>query len=671
MQISTLIKQAKVYLPKLDEKRFKRAYVFARNAHAGQKRMDGSEYITHPMEVTSILTHLRVDETTLLAAILHDVPEDTKRTIEEVEKEFGRDLAFLVSGVTKLSKMKYRHNMVERQVDSLKKFFLHSARDLRIILIKLADRLHNMRTLNYVRQEKQLRIAKETMEIYVPIANLLGVWEVKSELENLCFAYIYPKEYDQLKHLIQKTAAYQQKILKGTTQKLQRELKKNRIQAEIQSRPKSLYSIFRKMVDREQQVEDLNDLLAIRVIVKERDDCYRVLGLIHELFRPKSGRIKDYIAVPKANGYQSLHTTVFGVDGTPTEFQIRTQEMHIESEYGIAAHYFYKEGSSARWTKIQREIKKRSGWVKEVLELQKDLKSNTDFIENLKIDVLQDRIFVFTPHGDMIDLPQGATGLDFAYHIHTDVGDHAVGLSRNGQSYPLTFVLETGDTVKIMTSKTQTLPKREWLEKVKTNLARNKIRLALKRQTQEQAYEAGVEFLTREFHLYGEKLDRLSEKQKDLLLAAFEMKNWREFIEAVGNGTISESEIISLLYSTEDLLGTPHRTGHDYSINTNKIGYRKSGTRLFTPVNSSTTPFYRVSLSMECNDRVGLLRDLGIEFAKLGVNIYQIGVRPTKVLERVKVDLIIEVMDLDQLRNAFDAMEGIDGIIEFHRIAAS
>lgn len=666
MPLSALIKRTKTYLPGLNEKRLRKAYDFAAECHKGQTRMDGSPYITHPLAVCMNLAELQVDEDTLVACLLHDVPEDTCYTIQEVEKKFGKKVAFLVEGVTKLTKVKYRHDIAERQIESLKKFFLHSAKDLRIILIKLADRLHNMSTLQHVRQEKQLRIAKETMEIYAPIANLLGIWGIKSQLEDLSFQYIYPREYDLLTKEIKRTASHHQKILAETIQKLKRILKLKHIAAEVEGRPKSLYSIFTKMVRTGQRLQDLNDILGIRLVVKDRDTCYSVLGLVHSLFRPKSGRIKDYIAVPKANAYQSLHTTVFGLEGTPTEFQIRTHDMHIEAEYGIASYYFYKKSKSA-----PHELKtKASEWVQHILHLQKELKSNYDFLENLKVDVFQDRIFVFTPQGDVVDLPQGANGIDFAYHIHTDLGDHAVRMIRSGSNCPLTTPLKTGDTVEIVLSSTQKFPQREWIEKVKTNLARDKIKASLKKQSATVWRAAGLQFFRKELNRFmGRDLKTVTPAQKQRLLEHFKISNWKKFLEALGNGSIAEHDFIPILYTKNEILGIANSITSSYKTPLSKIKYHKNRSRLLDDLESKTSlPYYRIHLMMECEDRVGLLRDMGIHLANIEVNIYQIGVLPGKRPHEALIDIIIEVLDLEQLHNAFEAIESVDGILRVYRI---
>lgn len=666
MQIGTLVKVAKTYLPGLNESRLRSAYDFARECHKGQVRMDGSPYITHPLEAAMNLTKLQVDEDTLVACLLHDVPEDTSCTLAEIERTFGKKIAFLVNGVTKLSKVKYRDNMAERQVESLKKFFLHSAQDLRIILIKLADRLHNMTTLSHVRKEKQLRIAKETMEIFAPIANLLGIWGFKSELEDLCFQYLYPEEFKTLTKQMAAMASQHDTLLKETLRRIKKALKTGEVRAEVESRPKNLYSVFCKMVRTGKRLEDVHDILGVRIIVEDVATCYRVLGIVHSLFRPRSGRVKDYIAVPKANGYQSLHTTVFGLKGVATEFQIRTHEMHMESEYGIAAHYFY----SGQGLRAKQEIKKRSEWVQRILDLQKELKNNYDFLENLKVDVFQDRIFVFTPKGDVIDLPRGATGVDFAYHIHSHVGDHAAGLICNGTEAPLFSILKTGDTVEVILSKQQKYPRREWLEKVKTNLARNKIKAALRLQSSKQWHDAGREFLKKELIRYsGGVLSDLSADQKAHLINHFKCKDWNDFLAMVGEGNVSGPDIIEQLYSTAELLGTPHHNEDNYKTPLESVSFLKGKSRLFEDLKSQpSVPYYRINIEVETKDRVGLLRDMGMSLANVDVNIYQIGVHPDRKTGEAVVELIIEVIDFEHLRQAFDAIESVESVIRAYRL---
>ncbi|MBU1445922.1 RelA/SpoT family protein, partial [Patescibacteria group bacterium] len=465
-EIEEIIAEVKQYLPDFDEKKFLKAFEFARNAHADQLRKDGTTpYIWHPIEAVKILVGLRVDEATLITALLHDVPEDTNRTLNEVGKLFGEKVAFLVDGVTKLSKVHYKYHMEERQVESLKKLLIHSAKDPRVILVKLADRLHNMRTLDNVNPTKRLRIAKETIEIYVPIANLLGISDLKRTLEDLCFKYLLPTDYKRITEHIEDNQVKQKKTLETTIKIIEKELAKANIKTlKLSGRQKTPYSIFKKTIRKNKEVDELEDLLALRIIVETERDCYLALGIVHSIFRPKPGRFKDYIAVPKPNGYQSLHTVVFGVKGEITEFQIRTEKMHIDGKYGIAAHYFYKDDQYKNEKQSEKNYRQQhSQWAEKILEYQKANYNAEHFLEALKIDIFHDRIFTFTPKGDSIDLPSGASPIDFAYAIHTEVGDNAIKAKINDVIVPLTTTLKTGDVIEIITSDKQKGPEREWL----------------------------------------------------------------------------------------------------------------------------------------------------------------------------------------------------------------
>jgi GTP diphosphokinase / guanosine-3',5'-bis(diphosphate) 3'-diphosphatase len=456
------------------------AYEFAEKAHAGQKRRSGAPYIQHSLHTAYVLAQIKADLNTVIAGILHDVPEDTKYTLEDVKENFGEEVYSLVKGITKLSKIKYRG--VERYRESLRKMFLAMAKDLRVILIKFADRLHNLRTLDPLPSEKRLRIARETMEIYAPIAGLLGIWRLKWQMEDICFKYLYPDEFKKLeyKYEVEKKAErnqYSQKVKSILGQKLQQE----GINFKIEDRFKHLYSIYKKMQNKDRKFDEIHDVFALRVIVPNITDCYRTLGIIHTLWRPQADRIKDYIAVPKPNGYRSLHTTVFGPEKKSTEFQIRTQEMHEESLYGIAAHWYYKqkEGSDHRLSKQPR-------WIQEILNIQRQAENTSDFISQIKLDVFRDRIFVFSPRGDVFDLPEGSTPIDFAYLIHTEVGNKAMGSLINNKMAPLDKELKNGDMVEIIIDKKRKGPNRDWLKFAVTNRAKEKIKHATKSSRLEQ-----------------------------------------------------------------------------------------------------------------------------------------------------------------------------------------
>lgn len=549
---SEVFERIRAYAPEESLMRIKEAYEFAKQAHQGQLRKSGEPYISHPIRTVQILTNLRVDEDTLIAAFLHDVPEDTQISLPQIEEKFGKKIAYLVDGITKLTKVHYRERMSgdARQIESLKKLFIHSAEDLRVILIKLADRLDNMRTLRFIAEErKRGRIARETLEVYVPIANLLGIGEIRMELEDLCFEYLYPMDFTNLKRELEENMEERNFILEEMIHLTEKELQKHRMDAEIVGRPKTLWSIFRKL-QLKKSLTGIDDIIAIRVIVPTRQDCYQVLGLIHRLFKPKPGALKDYIAVPKPNGYQSIHTTVFGINSSIVEFQIRTRYMHLEAEYGVAAHYFYKYSDEQELANIMRQ---RSSWVQRILELQKDQKDPQEFMEDLKIDIFQDRIFVFSPKGDVIDLPRGACAVDFAYAIHTEIGNHSAKAEINGIISAVTMTLASGDTVRIIIDRNQK-PEREWLHFAKTALAANKIREFLKKEPFEKKYMVGKRFLQKEFDRIGKNfLDELSPKRIKLLTQKLPYRNLDEILVAVGEGSIEPREILNVLYEENEL----------------------------------------------------------------------------------------------------------------------
>ena len=471
-----------------DRELISRALDFAKEAHKDQKRFSGEPYIIHPFETAKILAHLGLDSSTIAAGLLHDVCEDNDGIdIRTIKKNFGEEIAFLVEGVTKLGELKYKG--IEREVENLRRMFLAMAEDIRVVLIKLADRLHNMRTLNYVPSEKQKRIAMETLEIYAPLANRLGMGEVKGELEDLAFPYIYPEEYLKTKKLLGEGYKKKEEDLKIVREDLESELAKHNItKFRIDSRVKHIYSLFKKL-QRESINWDINkvyDLIALRVIVKDIEECYKILGIIHGMWRPLPQKIKDYIAVPKPNGYQSLHTTVFASGGRITEIQIRTEKMHKEAEHGIAAHWAYTESGKP---KSGGRLQPKLAWVNQLVEWQKALTSSKeeseekakDFIKDLKIDFFKDRVFCFTPKGDVIDLPEGATAIDFAYAVHSEIGNSATGAMVNGKFVSLGTILKNGDIVEIKTQKNKR-PSIEWLEHAKTSLARKQIKSFAKKK---------------------------------------------------------------------------------------------------------------------------------------------------------------------------------------------
>lgn len=494
MSFEQLVEQVKKYQTNDEQLNIlKEAYQLASKAHANQVRISGDPYITHPLAVALILSQLELDIPTLAAAMLHDVVEDTGFTIADLEKDFGEEIAYLVDGVTKLSRIDFR-TKEEQQAENLRKMFLAMGKDIRVIMIKLADRLHNMRTLKHQSAHKQKEIAKETMEIYAPLANRLGIFTFKWELEDLSFRYLRPDEYYSLTERISMKRQERLSFIEEVIGILKESLAEVGIKAEIQGRPKHFYSIYKKMVEKQKDLNEIYDLIAVRVIVDTVKDCYGTLGIIHTLWKPIPGRFKDFIAMPKPNMYQSLHTTVMGALGEPFEIQIRTVAMHRTAELGIAAHWKYKEGGKGG----SKDFEKRLAWLRQVLDWQTEVRDTKEFMDNLKIDVFSDVVFVFTPKGDVIELPAGSVPLDFAYRIHSGVGNRCIGSKVNGRIVPLDYILKNGDIVEILTSKQTNGPSRDWLKIVKTTQAKSRIRQWFKKEKREENIVRGKELLERE-----------------------------------------------------------------------------------------------------------------------------------------------------------------------------
>lgn len=467
----------------------KKAYIFGNHAHKGQKRASGEPYMVHPLYIAIHLAKDNMDVQTITAALLHDIIEDTPITYEQLKKEFGQDVANLVEGMTKLDRVKIKKSWLfpinpieqtqlkqkqyERHVESLRKMLIAMSKDIRIVMIKLYDRLHNMETLDALPERKQKRIAKETLEIYAPIAHRLGMGQLKGILEDLAFRYVYTKEYQETKKLAGKEYQYKEKYLEKARRKIVKEMAKNNIELlKIHGRKKHLYSLWKKLQYYDHDIKKIYDIVALRIVVKNTEDCYKLLGIIHKIWKPLIGRIKDYIAMPKPNGYQSLHTTVFGPDGEIIEIQIRTTEMHEKAEYGIAAHWHY----SKHYKHAEIMSKQSYTWVKELAQFQENFTDKQEWSELLKLDFFKDRIFAFTPQGDVHDLPMGATPVDFAYSIHSEVGDSIIGTKVNEKIVKLDYQIQNGDIVEIITSNKSTGPKRDWLKFVKTSKAKDKIR---------------------------------------------------------------------------------------------------------------------------------------------------------------------------------------------------
>ncbi|PTM59686.1 RelA/SpoT family protein [Desmospora activa] len=544
MSIEELLKLAERYLKKEELAQVKEAYLFAEKAHEGQVRKSGEEYIRHPVAVAGILANLQMDATTLTAAILHDVVEDTGVTLEMVEETFGETVAQIVDGLTKLKKrMKYKSN-AEHQAENHRKMFVAMAQDIRVILIKLADRLHNMRTLKYLPEAKRRRIAQETLEIFAPLAHRLGISTIKWELEDSALRTINPQQYYRIVNLMKKKRAEREQYLDEVIATLLERLQQMIITADISGRPKHIYSIYRKMVKDHKQFNEIYDLLAVRVIVDSVRDCYAVLGIIHTIWKPMPGRFKDYIAMPKANLYQSLHTTVIGPKGEPIEVQIRTKEMHRIAEYGIAAHWAYKEGNQNDGSTFNEKLK----FFREILELQQETNDAQEFVENLKMDWFSDAVFVFTPKGDVLELPVGSVPIDFAYRIHTEVGNRCIGAKVNNKIVPLDHQLKTGDIVEILTSKHSYGPSRDWLKLVKSSQARNKIRNWFKKERREESVAKGQEML--DAALKKQDVDGaglLSGERAKEVAQQFNFPEVEDMFAAVGYGGISPAQVVNRL----------------------------------------------------------------------------------------------------------------------------
>ncbi|MFA7480776.1 MAG: bifunctional (p)ppGpp synthetase/guanosine-3',5'-bis(diphosphate) 3'-pyrophosphohydrolase [Vulcanimicrobiota bacterium] len=514
--LQTLVAALGSYLSGEDLEIVERAFRLAQERHRPQIRASGDPYILHPIEVATILASYRLDSPTIAASLLHDTVEDTETSLEELKELFGEEIKLLVDGVTKLTAISSRQareaptprSKQMAAAENLRKIFLAMTKDLRVILIKLADRLHNLRTLGNLRPEKQKRIAGETLEIFAPIASRLGVFEMKRELEDLCFMYLYPEEHQELKEAVEGLAEFREEALARAVEMIEGKLEKLDIKAKLEWREKHLYSTFRKMERTGRTLEEVYDLVALRVVVPRVEDCYSVLGAIHSIWIPLKDRIKDYIAVPKSNNYRSLHTTIFGPNQLPLEIQIRTDEMHQVNEMGIAAHWAYKEGSGrAKASKESKLFKEIYPWIRAILDWEDDSRDAKEYIENLKVDLLQNEVFVFTPQGDVVDLPAGSCPLDFAYRIHTEVGHRCIGAKVNSKMVPLSTELQNADIVEIVTSRTSN-PSLDWLRICKSNGARNKIRAWFKKEKREENVARGRDMLKRE--LGRQRMDNLA-----------------------------------------------------------------------------------------------------------------------------------------------------------------
>ena len=540
-EIQELIEKIKKYANDVDVSLVEKAYYFGKKAHDGQFRKSGEPYFIHPVAVANILCDMELDIETIIAGLLHDVVEDTEYTYEDIEREFSKEIADLVDGVTKLGQIKYQ-SKEETQAENLRKMFLAMAKDIRVILIKLADRLHNMRTLKYMPPEKAKSKAIETLEIYGGIANRLGISMIKWELEDLALRYIDPEGYYDLVERVAKKRSQREAYIENVLNILNKSFEEVNIKCNVYGRPKHFYSIYKKMQDKHKNFQDIYDLMAVRIIVDTVKDCYAVLGMIHTLWTPMPGRFKDYIAMPKPNMYQSLHTTVIGPDGEPLEIQIRTKEMHTIAEYGIAAHWKYKEGNTSQ---KQSNIEGKLQWLRQMMEWEKDLKDPQEFMDALKEDVFSSQVYVFTPKGDVVELPAESTPIDFAYRVHTNVGNKCVGAKIDGRIVPLDYKLQNGNIVEILTSSNSNGPSRDWINIVKTPNAKSRIRQWFKKERREENIQRGTEILEKEFKKYHIPLkDSNIEKYMQQMTKKFNQPTVEDLIATIGYGGIMPAHVV-------------------------------------------------------------------------------------------------------------------------------
>ena len=544
-----LIKAIRQYHPSTDLSMVEKAYHLAYKAHEGQKRKSGEPYIIHPLCVGIILAELELDKETIVAGILHDVVEDTDYTLEDITREFNEEVALLVDGVTKLGQLSYSHDKMDIQAENLRKMFLAMAKDIRVILIKLADRLHNMRTLQYMKPEKQKEKARETMDIYAPIADRLGISKVKVELDDLSLKYLEPEAYKELSEQFEAIKARKRDFVEEIMEEVNEKLIENGITATIDGRVKHLFSIYRKMVKQHKSFDQIYDLFAIRIIVDNDQECYTALGIIHEMFKPIPGRFKDYIAMPKANNYQSLHTTLIGPNGQPFEIQIRTYEMHRTAEYGIAAHWKYKESGGSHSENNQSEQEKMA-WLRRILEWQHDMDDNKDFLTAIKsdLDLFSDRIYCFTPNGDVKNLPAGSTPIDFAYAVHTAVGNKMVGARVNGNIVKMDYEIQNGDRIDIITSQNSRGPSRDWLSIVKSSQAKNKINQWFRNEFKEDNIIKGKELLHTYCKNKGIDLSPLLRNEyTEACMHKYGFRDWESVCAAIGHGGLKEGQVVNKL----------------------------------------------------------------------------------------------------------------------------
>ncbi len=717
---------------RVDRELVKRAFVFACERHADQRRRSGEEFIVHPVGVAKVCAGMRLDTATLCAALLHDTVEDTTASLPEVRDEFGEEVATLVDGVTKLTGITFQ-SRDEKQAENYRKMIVAMAHDIRVVLIKLADRLHNMRTLEAMSKQKQQEKAKETLEIFAPLAHRLGIHAIKWELEDLAFATLHPRKYKEIKGLVSQQREEREGYVSRAGRYLEKELEEVGIKAEISGRAKHFYSIYSKMTKKGREFNEIYDLTAMRVLVGSVKDCYGAIGVIHSLWKPLPGRFKDWVAMPKFNMYQALHTTVIGPEGRPLEIQIRTHQMHETAEYGIAAHWMYKEGAPGDGEAgAQGMVRDRIQWLEHLLDWQKDLKDPEDFVKGLKVDLFEDEVFVFTPKGEVKSLPAGATPLDFAYEIHTDVGHRCVGAKANGKIVPLHYELRSGDICEVLTSKKERGPSRDWLALAKTTRAQSKIRAWFKRERREDSERSGRELLHENLKRAGLPAQKIA--GSPLLADVIREMGFRkgeDFYIALGQSKISSKVVVNkviqrlkrgeaamepaaageeLLAKSRKEVPKPTASSATFGIKVKGIddvplrlakccrpvpgdsivGYISLGKGItihredcpnsralmrnperFTPVSweGEGATSFRVELQVDAWDRTRLLEDLSRTFAETGINILE--ARCTVVHPMVKNRFVVEVGDTAALKACVQRLRNVESVFDAYRVTPS
>ena len=725
--LDMILDKVRSYQADADLDKIRKAYAYAEQAHSGQVRISGDAYIIHPLNVAYILTGLHLDDETICAALLHDVVEDTCATLEEMEAEFGKNIMALIDGVTKLGRIEYM-SKEDVQLENYRKMFLAMAKDIRVIMIKLADRLHNMRTLKYMREDKRHRIAKETLEVYAPLANRLGISNIKVELEDLCLRYLEPEAYYTLVEEVKHKRKERQEFIRESIEQIREKLEAAGIKAEIKGRAKHFYSIYRKMKRDNKSVNEIYDLSAVRVLVSSVKDCYGVLGVIHAMWKPIPGRFKDYIAMPKSNGYQSLHTTVM-THGDPLEIQIRTQSMHQVSEFGVAAHWKYKE--AGRSIDATDENDQKMSWLRQMVSLQKEYDDPKEFFEALKLDVFSDEVFVFTPRGDVIDLPKGSNPIDFAYHIHTEIGHRCVGAKVNGKIVPLEYKLKNGDIVSIVTNKAGNGPSPDWLNTVASSATRSKIRAWFKKENREENVERGMNLIRDEAKrlgyapkelIAGGRLGKVAEKlnvqsEGDLLAALGyggvtlrgvmtklielhqqsikdstppEVSQMLSELKAprrgkrkkASHGVLVEGEggyLVRLARCCNPIPGDPITgyitRGRGVSVHRSDCPNVLNDTEFTRVIEVSwdigLDKDYIVGIEIICNDRNGMLAELLAVPAEMKVNIHTVNATPNRRNKTSTVLLGLNVSNIDQITQVMTKMRLLKDVYRVTRTLGS